>query len=371
MISNFLRLLVLGAALPCLLAACSDSFDSSPVFHPDQNPQRLSEWNLFTLSGNALVPSAASLVFRPANQLFTDYAQKLRTLWIPEGSQAKLIDNEIGYPVGTVLSKTFYYPMDADGALLKRGDASEQSVNLVSSKLIETRLLVRRETGWDAFPYVWNEDATEAFLRVAGTSTPISLKNDPGNLDFVYFVPNENQCAGCHVTSHPDGGLHPLGAIASQLHWKNWGFPIDDVEIQTEILVARGWLDQAPDIPDPVLWRDKNADIEERALAYLNIHCGHCHNPEGAADTSSLILDGSHSLMLNMGVCKTPVAAGGGSGDRLYSIVPGDPERSILLYRMQSVEPDEMMPELGRSLVHSEGIELISDWISQLPGICL
>ena len=368
MISICLRWIAVGAALPCLLAACSDP---APVFYPDQNPQRLSAWNLFSLSDSELIPSQASLVFLPANQLFTDYAQKLRTLWIPAGSQAQLVDGEIDFPVGTVLSKTFYYPTDAEGNLLQRDEAAEQSINLQRSKLIETRLLVRRETGWDAFPYVWNEDATEAFLRVAGTSTPISLKNDTGNLDFVYFVPNENQCAGCHVTSHPDGGLHPLGAIASQLNWKNWEFVTDDVEIQTEMLVARGWLDRAPVMLELVSWNDSQADIEQRALAYLNIHCGHCHNPEGAADTSSLILDGSPSLLVNMGVCKTPVAAGGGSGDRLYSIVPGAPEQSILLYRMQSVEPDEMMPELGRSLVHSEGIALISDWISQLPGSCL
>ena len=71
-----------------------------------------------------------------------------------------------------------------------------------------------------------------------------------------------------------------------------------------------------------------------------------------------------------MGVCKTPVAAGGGSGDMLYSIVPGAPDRSILIYRMRSSELDEMMPELGRSIVHSEGISLIARWIEQLSGYC-
>ena len=54
----------------------------------------------------------------------------------------------------------------------------------------------------------------------------------------------------------------------------------------------------------------------------------------------------------------------------LYSIVPGAPDRSILLYRMESSEPDEMMPELGRSLIHSEGIALIKQWIREMPGSC-
>jgi uncharacterized repeat protein (TIGR03806 family) len=230
--------------------------------------------------------------------------------------------------------------------------------------------LVRRESGWVAFPYVWNEEQSEAFLRVAGTSRSLHLKSDTGNLEFVYFVPNENQCSGCHVTSHPDGDMHPLGAIASQLTSQNWDLYNGDVETQTELLVARGWLDKTPILLEPISWQDERATIEDRALAYLNSQCGHCHNPDGPADTSALLLDGSHTLPVNMGVCKTPVAAGGGAGDMFYSIVPGAPERSILLYRMRSTEPDEMMPELGRSLIHTEGIDLISRWISQMPGSC-
>ncbi|GIT64264.1 MAG: hypothetical protein Ct9H300mP22_6640 [Gammaproteobacteria bacterium] len=54
----------------------------------------------------------------------------------------------------------------------------------------------------------------------------------------------------------------------------------------------------------------------------------------------------------------------------LYSIVPGNPDRSILLYRMESDEPDEMMPELGRSIIHKEGINLIERWIREMPGSC-
>jgi hypothetical protein len=71
-----------------------------------------------------------------------------------------------------------------------------------------------------------------------------------------------------------------------------------------------------------------------------------------------------------MGVCKPPVAAGGGAGDLQYGIVPGDPDSSILHYRVASAKPDEMMPELGRSLVHEEGVALIREWIGTLTGSC-
>ncbi len=352
--------------LALLQLACSES---SPVFHDQGSPPRLSDWNLFALDSEALTPRDSTLVFRPANQLFTDYAQKLRTLWIPGGSQAQLRDGEIDYPVGTVLSKTFYYGADSAGGLLLEDENPARAVSLADNRLLETRLLVRRESGWQAFPYVWNEEQTEAFLRVAGTNLPLNLHAVDRDLDFVYFVPNENQCAGCHVTEHPDGDLQPLAAVSAQLN-ASFAHPGSSQPSQIEELIARGWLNSAPTLAPSASWRDESAILEDRALAYLNIHCGHCHNPDGAADTSALLLDGSHDSALSLGVCKTPVAAGGGAGDRLYSIVPGAPAQSILVYRMQSAEPDEMMPELGRSLIHQEGLDLISRWISQLPGEC-
>jgi len=360
------RFIAVGALLLFSLLSCSES---TPTFHTSENPARLSDWNLFELTPASLTPTSHTMVFRPANQLFTDYAQKLRSIWIPDGAQASLIDGELSYPVGTVVSKTFYYPANASGNLLRTEEVIAESIDLGNNKLIETRLLVRRETGWDAFPYVWNDEGTEAFLRVAGTSKPMQLMSDTGNVDFVYFVPNENQCAGCHVTEHPDGDMHPLGAVATQLA-ASFTYPDDVANSQLSAMVERGWLEAPADLLAPPSWLDPSETLEDRALAYLNMNCGHCHNPEGAADTSNLILTGQHEQIVNMGVCKPPVAAGGGAGDRLYSIVPGEPEQSILLYRMQSNKPDEMMPELGRALVHAEGIELISSWIATLSGDC-
>lgn len=366
MTNHTMRSLIVGAALVLVLNACSDS---TPVFHESENPLRLSDWNLLAVSDNELAPLPTTLVVRPTNQLFTDYAHKLRTLWIPQGKQAHLIDGEIDYPVGTVLSKTFYYPIDDQQQAFKSIDQGSVNINLQRNTLLETRLLVRRDKGWDAFPYIWNDAQSEAFLRVAGGSHSMSLKTETGTTEFVYFVPNENQCAGCHVTEHPDGDMHPLGAIASQL---NAPFENGTEQFDTQLaaMVARGWLDKILAEPATKSYLDESNTIEERALAYLDIHCGHCHNPEGAADTSALILDGSHDLLVNMGVCKPPVAAGGGAGDMQFGIVPGSPDRSILLYRMNSTEPDEMMPELGRSLIHSEGVELVSDWIEQMSGRC-
>ncbi len=71
-----------------------------------------------------------------------------------------------------------------------------------------------------------------------------------------------------------------------------------------------------------------------------------------------------------MGVCKPPIAAGRGSGGLLYSIVPGEPDESILTFRMETTDPGAMMPEIGRALVHHEGVELVRAWVASLNGEC-
>ena len=62
------------------------------------------------------------------------------------------------------------------------------------------------------------------------------------------------------------------------------------------------------------------------------------------------------------------MAAGRGSGGREFDIVPGQPDQSIIMFRMTSVDPGIMMPELGKRLIHTEGVELIREWIAALPA---
>jgi uncharacterized repeat protein (TIGR03806 family) len=348
------------------LQACGES---EPTFHASENPLRLSDWNLFSVSDGELRPNADTLTFQPRNTLFTDYAHKLRTMWVPAGEQVGMSGDRFQYPVGTVLSKTFYYPLSEQGGFLRKVDSGAfASVSAAENRLLETRLLVRRQSGWEAFPYVWNEEQSEAFLRVAGTSMAVSLQGAKGEQEFTYFVPNENQCSGCHTRIHPDGGLEPLGAVARQLNYTPPGANRQGTLLDT--MVAKGWLAAAPSIEEIPDWQDDSLSLEQRATAYLDMNCGHCHNPDGPADTSALLLDGFTRSAREMGACKPPVAAGGGAGDRLYGIVPGEPDESILLYRMQSVEPDEMMPELGRALVHEEGLALIREWVAAMAGEC-
>ena len=87
----------------------------------------------------------------------------------------------------------------------------------------------------------------------------------------------------------------------------------------------------------------------------------------GTARTSGLDLSVAQRKPAKYGVMKSPVAAGRGSGGREYDIVPGKPDESILLFRLESEQPSIRMPSLGRNMAHPESIELIREWIASMP----
>ena len=113
-------------------------------------------------------------------------------------------------------------------------------------------------------------------------------------------------------------------------------------------------------------YNDTSAALDARARAYLDINCAHCHRREGPASTSGMYLQYQESSKTALGIYKTPVASGKGSGGYSYGILPGHSDRSIMVYRMLSKDPGAMMPETGRSLLHQEGIKLIREWIDAM-----
>ena len=363
-----MRSLLLAGLL--LLAACGSR--DGVTFYPDDNPQKLSDWGMLVQAGGRVRPAAGSFAYTLKTPLFSDYAGKLRTVWVPKGETAKYTAaGPLDFPVGTIISKTFFYRKS--GKSLGRGDtyftpSSAAELDLSGVRMIETRLLVRRKSGWVGLPYVWNAEQTEATLQRTGAIEEITLDDiAPEPVAVTYQVPNANQCAQCHETNHTTKVMQPIGPTAAHLNHIGFG----GAPAQLQRMVGLRMLDRAPaDAPVSVDWRDASAPIDARARSYLDINCAHCHNSKGAADTSGLSLAFAETDPPRWGVCKTPVAAGQGSGDRIYDIVPGKPDASILLYRMESTDPAKMMPELGRSVAHREGVALVRQWIAAMPGAC-
>jgi len=362
---------VLVAILALGLGACSKGRGEVHTFVEDPYPEKLSAWGLFQGSGWTLEPQAGVIPYELNTPLFSDYAEKYRTIWVPPGQAATYRDAEaFDFPVGTILSKTFMYP--ADGRVpAAKGPGRTAGNGDRRFRLMETRILVHAKQGWVSLPYVWNEEGTEATLEVVGSSRAVEVTHASGEkLSVHYMIPNVNQCQGCHER---DKAMAPIGLQARHL---NRDYAYDEgPENQLARLARVGYLKGTPapgTAPRNAVWNEPGTGtLEERARAYLEANCAHCHDRRGPAASSGLYLTMQEKEPHTLGQCKAPVAAGRGAGKDLpFDIVPGKPERSILVYRMDSQDPGVMMPELGRSLIHREGVALIREWIQQLQGSC-
>lgn len=376
------RLIVRGMVLAGLLLGMAGCDKPAVRFFEQGQPQTLDEWHVLRIENGKLALNEGVVPYDMNTPLFSDYAHKLRTVWMPQGTAAGYQpEHAFDFPVGTILSKTFYYPLPeggaADGKSVARTPPSQsvlkgETLELSKVRLIETRLLVHRKEGWVALPYVWNTAQTAATLKRAGETVELELVSTNGAREALsYQVPDQNQCGGCHITDNRSRKLLPIGPKARHLN-RDFDYASGH-ENQLAHLTRIGYLQGAPapaEAPHSVDAADPAASLETRARAYLDVNCGHCHSRTGPAITSGLWLDAPTQDQLRLGLCKQPIAAGKGTGDRLYDVLPGDADASIIAYRMDSDEPAVMMPEVGRAVVHHEGVALIRQWINALDGSC-
>jgi len=314
----------------------------------------LGAYHLFADAG-AKTANAGVMPYALNTPLFSDYAEKSRFVFLPPGAKARYRPTgALDLPVGATLIKTFAYPAD-----FRRPDDKVRK--------LETRLLIHRKSGWVAYAYVWNDAQTEAVLKRAGARIDVSFTDAHGKgRELSYRVPNQNQCKECHSLS---GRLAPIGVKARNL---NGDFAYaEGAENQLAHWTRTGMLAGAPDpaaAPRTAVWDDPHEPLEARARAYLDGNCGHCHNARGMASNTGLYLDLEERRPGRLGIGKRPAAAGKGAGDLELDLVPGKPDASILAYRIASEDPGVMMPELGRSLVHDEGLALVRAYIAQMKG---
>lgn len=279
-------------------------------------PRKLSAWGL----------ESAQTSYELNTQLFSDHSTKHRRVKLPPGQRITYrADGVFEFPVGTVIAKSFAF----------------------GERTIETRIEVRRPSGWYGYAYL--HDGKDATLALGGAAVPVGQQT--------YQVPSAGQCLGCHEQK---GRFEPLGPTAANLN--------RDGQLDTwkKNKLLNGLPAKVP-APLPVFDDPKTGSVAERARAWLAVNCAHCHNPDGGARTSGLDLRLTQTNPANFGVMKTPVAAGRGAGGRDYDIVPGHPEKSILTHRLASNDPGVRMPSLGRQVAFPPAIALVEEWIRGMP----
>ena len=311
-------------------------------------PKKLSDFAFFK-DIHAQIPAEGVVPYELISSLFSDYSYKQRWVYIPESKKASFRKDEVfDFPVGSALIKTFYYPID------------ERNLSL-GKKLMETRLLLRKQNGWEAVSYAWNEDQDEAIIKKAGKTILTDWIDFKGESRSVrYRVPNKNQCKECHAKND---AVMPIGPKARNLN-KIYDYQDESINQLTKWMKLEYIDNIQTDLNTPVDWKDDTYSLDERVRSYLDINCGHCHISSGGANSTGLYLDLTETRHTHLGINKKPVATGRGSGGYEFSISPGKAEESILLHRMISTDPGVMMPESGRSLTHIEAVEMIKEWIT-------
>ena len=335
-ILNFLFLLV------CFLIAIS--LEASPK-------KLLSDYNFFK-EIETQIPNENVIPYHLASPLFSDYTYKFRFVSMPNGEFAQYNYNEVfNFPVGTKIIKTFAYPVD------------DRDLSL-GFQLLETRLLIKDKNGWYPLSYIWKEDQGDAELKYIGKT--INAKwIDKNGVEQVnrYRVPNINQCGSCHNLNKVIMPIGPKGRNLDVDFFYQHG-----MENQIDYWKKINILENIPsNRKNPTaIWNLESETIENRARAYLDINCAHCHREGGSAGNSGFYLSHEETNNTSLGIMKKPVAAGRGSGGLKYVIKPGVSMESILLYRMASTDPGVMMPELSRNMEHKEAIPLIKEWIDSI-----
>jgi uncharacterized repeat protein (TIGR03806 family) len=309
--------------------------------------ERLSEYGFFKGALKDLQPVEGVVRYELATPLFTDYAVKDRFIVVPAGKTVRYAaQGPLDFPDSTFLIKNFAYR-----------NKDNQKV------MIETRILVRdpSDGAWKVMDYLWDSTQTDAVKHITGAAIPIQLRDDQGALiSTVYRMPNTNDCKRCHYNNSV---LSPIGPKARNLNLVLAGHVDNQLAewVAKDRLSGLPALDRVEKMPD---WRDSvHYSVEQRARAYLDVNCSHCHTQGGDAMNTGLFLEYQQHDPQHLGMMKAPVSAGGGAGGMNYDVIPGDAAHSILAYRMNSTEPGTAMPELARTVIHREAVRLIEQWI--------
>ena len=299
---------------------------SSPVI--PEFRQNLSELNLFQGDLSNLTSSIYAFEYDLNTRLFSDYAHKQRLIALPLGTTLESSGDGLpDFPENTVIAKTFYYNVDERDASLGR-------------KIIETRILIKLNGDWESGDYKWNEAQTDATLDLAGSTVPISWIDTNGTTNNIaYEIPSNTDCFTCHQTNT---SMTPIGPKLRSLNFDVNGF--NQLQRLKDLGLLTG-LSSPSDLNVLPNWEDSSATLEERARAYFDIQCAHCHKASGFCETQS-------TLRLNF---ETPF-----SESKIFE------RRNSISTRINTVNPGFSMPFIGTTIMHTEGVALIQEYLNSL-----
>jgi len=307
-------------------------------------PARLSETGLFA-DTLRLQPAPGVIEYDVNAPLWSDGARKRRWIALPAGGRIGFdATGPWSFPVGTVLVKHFELEL-APGEVQR----------------IETRVLVHESAGWAGYTYRWNFLQTDADL-LPGAATQTFSVEDPrapgGRRDQTWSFPSRAQCMLCHT----EAAGRVLGVKARQLNRAFAYAAATDNQLRAWNHV--GLFDR--DVGDPVGYaampdpRDAARPVADRARAWLDANCSHCHRPGGPTPAD---LDLRYATpRASMGVVNVRPAYGDLGLPDPWLLRPGAKESSVLWERLRRLDGTRM-PNVGSDVVDADAVALVGAWI--------
>ncbi|MGV6828670.1 MAG: fibronectin type III domain-containing protein [Flavobacteriales bacterium] len=293
---------------------------------------KLSDMGIYAHTLSDLTPATGVQMYELNTILYTDYAKKQRLIKIPNCQKIAYNGNDLfpNFPNNTMISKTFYYDLDENNP-----DAGKI--------IIETRVIIKVNEEWNLGNYVWNNAQTEAYLTTTESVVPIDYVNSQGITTHIdYEIPNMDQCIQCH---HNEEIILPIGP---KLRNMNFVPSFTNNQNQLDYFIENGFLDgvsSSSEIGVLPNWEDTSLTLAERARAYLDVNCAHCHQPGGE---TPIFLNTDYRY-------EVPLDESG--------IVEGAEE---IKSRFESDVFGFGMPLIGRTIVHQEAKELLFEYLDSL-----
>ena len=304
---------------------------------PSRFPTLLSETGLFSDLGT-LEPEAGVYSYEVAAESYRGNVTRQYHVAIPGIDSIRVARQRRGwrYPSGTVFVRTFSKPNP-------QGSAD-------SAIRIETQLLHFDGLAWQPYSYLWEPSQRDARLLPAeGGEFSLDVHGLAGEN---WFVHSRSQCRSCHTNQ--------TGGVV--------GFSLENLSadavrrfVQLKVLdrsAPNGW-----GLRKMVSPSDQNAELSSRARSFLTANCAHCHL-RGGGGSVPLELEYSHADEA-INAINTDPTQGRFDMNGAKVIAPGDPYRSVLLFRLASTGMGRM-PKLTTHDSDPNGIRLIHDWIQSM-----
>ncbi len=330
------------------------------TYLPGSIPVLLSQTGVFS-DTPSMTPTSGLIPYQPNVILWSDGAQKIRYLAVPNNGGTITPDQQINFvptgswtfPAGTVFVKTFE---------LQTNQSDPNSI-----LRLETRLLVRDINGAVyGVTYKWRTNNSDADLLTSSLTQAIPITTPSGVVTQTWYYPSPADCLSCHTPV----ANYVLGVNSRQLNGSFTYPATGNTDNQLRTLNHLGLFNPAFNEAAITNFEKLSAltnlttSLQDRARSYLDANCAQCHQPGGTGIT----FDGRYDTPLASQNIINAAVAGDLGYDNAHIVTPKDVWRSVLYDRMNTLDGTIKMPPLARNLIDTNAVAVMAAWINSLPG---